>query len=118
MHFVCEKKHGDFCHFRFGCRHVVQASRFAGSPTPVVDDLTSSDIVCRECLTPKVKEVLDRLSASFLACRDWSLHDDEDIDRNIQRYFDCHEHLRIEIGYCPLCLECLYENTGIDRRVT
>src|SRR2546421_13062522 len=94
----CEK-HG-YCDFRFGCRHVLRASRLVGSPTPVVDDLASPGIVCRECLTPKVKELIDQLSA--LA--------PEDIDR----HFDCHEQLRTEIGYCPVCLECVYENTGID----
>ena len=117
MHFVCEK-HGD-CAYRFGCRHVVRASRLVGSPTPVVDDLESPGIVCRECLTPKVKEMLDRLWAAFLAGRNWSLlESDSDVHRAFERWFDCHEQLRIEIGYVPVCLECLYENTGIDRRVT
>jgi hypothetical protein len=102
MHLVCDK-HGD-CNFRFGCRHVLQASRVVASPTPVVDDLRSLGIVCRECLTSKVKKLLDQLCA---------LSPEE-----YERYFDYHEQLRTEIGYCPVCLECLYENTGIDRRVT
>ena len=101
MHLVCDK-HGD-CHYRFGCRHVLQASRgVAVSSTLMVDDLQSPGIVCRECLTPKIKHLLDQL---------WSLSPEE-----YERYFDYHERLRTEIGYVAICLECLYEKTGIDRR--
>jgi len=112
MHIVCEK-HGD-CDFRFGCRHVLRASRLVGSPTPVVDDLGSPGIVCRECLTPKIIDTLRALALASDTLRAVALASDDDI----HRFFDCHEQLRTEIGYVPVCLECLYENTGIDRRVT
>ena len=102
MHFVCDK-HGD-CRFRFGCRHIRQASRVVISPTPVVDDLRSPDIMCRECLTPNVKELREQLHALP--------------PENYKRFFEYYEKLKTEIGYGFVCLECLYDNTGIDRRAT
>jgi hypothetical protein len=113
MHIACET-HGD-CgfRFRFGCRHVLQASRVAGSPIPVIDDRGDPGIVCRECLTSRTKDLIDTLRRSYDSTRNC---DPDRVEVEIKPWFDCHEQLRIEIGYVPVCLECLYENTGLDRR--
>ena len=69
-----------------------------GLPLPELGAQSSTDVVCRDCLTPKVQDLRRGLMP------------------NIERFFDCLEKLKNEIGYTAICTECLYEKTGIDLR--
>src|SRR4051794_19185257 len=96
MKHLC-KKHGSSLHFHV-CRHVAEACRSSALLMPVLSEPSTRDLVCRECLTPDVQKLLQDLS--FLN----------------DNFFDHFDQLKLKIGYTPICTECLYENTGIDRR--
>ena len=95
MKFVC-KIHGSSFH-RFACRHVVQSCE-AGSALPVLAETAPKGLVCKDCLTPGVRDLLLR----------WRSDNDQ--------FFDILDQLKKEIGYRALCTECLFEKTGLDRR--
>jgi hypothetical protein len=62
---------------------------------PILGD-SSDRAICRDCLTEDVSQLI--------ACP---------LDEN---YFERHRELKLKIGYCPLCTDCLYEKTGLDLR--
>ena len=99
MKVICPK-HGSSLHYHV-CRHVKEACD-AGGPLPDID-LTAKALICRDCLTPEVSELL-RLTCML------NLGESEE---SIQRFFDAHDALQLKIGFRPLCTDCLYEKTGV-----
>lgn len=84
----------------FVCQHVALAFSFPDVSAPAVDDVNSSDVVCRDCLTPGVQ----RLRLGLV--------------NDVEHYFDYFRQLKEEIGYAAMCTECLYEKLGVDLRRT
>jgi hypothetical protein len=84
-------------HHIWGCVHVEEALE-SGSAMPILGEPNTSYLVCINCLTPTVRQLLLGL---------------EEVN-----FFPFLDQLKQQIGFCPLCTECLYENTGIDRRAT
>lgn len=88
--------HGSSLHCHV-CRHVAEAYNSA-SPLPTLSELSPARGVCTNCLTPKVEDLLIKLA------------------NNLENFFDYYSELKSEIGYTPVCTECLYEKTGLDLR--
>ena len=95
--------HGSSLHCKV-CRHVAQVCKIPDLPLPLLGESIAKDAVCRDCMTPEVVQLLQVYGAGM-----------DDYDGAV-RWFDCFEQLRQKIGYTPMCTECLYEKTGIDRR--
>lgn len=89
--------------FRRVCRHVRSAYE-KGSTVPALGQ-TQFGLVCENCLSQEVRELLS----------DESNYDGSS-DENIERFMDALETLEYAIGYGTLCMECLHEKTGFDRR--
>ena len=100
MKVICPT-HGSSLHYHV-CRHVKEACDTGGSLPNL--DLPANHLVCRDCLTAEVRELLSCVS---------NLGESEE---SIQRFFDAHHALELTIGYRPLCTDCLYEKTGVDLR--
>jgi hypothetical protein len=89
---VCPK-HGSY-HI-WGCVHVARAV-VSDAATPALGEPNRTYLVCGNCLTPAVREQLLGLKS--------------------ENYYPFLDQLVQDIGFYPLCAECLYEKTGIDRR--
>lgn len=87
------------------CRHVKEAYD-SGEPLPPLD-LPANCLVCRECRTAEVSELLSRVA---------DLSSIDGSEESVHRFFDAHHALESMIGYRPLCTDCLYEKTGLDLR--
>ena len=101
MKVICPK-HGSSLHTHV-CRDVKKACD-AGGPLPNLDVAARPRLICCECLTVEVNELLQLT---------WNVDESEE---SIQRFFDAHHSLQLKIGYVPLCTDCLYETTGVDLR--
>lgn len=104
---VCPK-HGSSLHYHV-CHHVGEACD-SGGPLPAFD-LPATSLVCRDCLTAEVRELLRQLGLSNIDTRS-----EESINEGVQRFFDAHRTLASMIGFRPLCTDYLYEKTGVDLR--
>ena len=102
-------KHGYSLHYHV-CRHVMEACD-SGRPLPGLD-LPANCLVCRDCLTAEVSELLS--CASGLSNID--MGSEGSLNEGLQRFFDAHHALRLTIDFRPLCTDCLYEKTGLDLR--
>jgi hypothetical protein len=66
---------------------------------PALGLVSASDVICSECFTPDVQNLLNAMSLD-----------------DIEKHFDCFDQLKLKIGYSAMCTECLYENAGLDLR--
>jgi hypothetical protein len=69
---------------------------------PSLGEPSAKRLVCIDCLN--LSDVRQLLQGFLFAGGD----DD--------RFWESFEQLRLKIGFSHICLECLYEKTGIDRR--
>ena len=97
--------HGSSLHTR-ACRHV----RDAGANGPLSIGQTERGVICRDCLTPNVIELLAK------SCPNEIDIPDEELDAALDEMFAAYHELNRLIGYAPMCTECLFAATGVDRR--
>lgn len=109
MKCVCPR-HGSSLHTH-ACGHVRAAC--AGAPRPVLAE-SETGVICRTCLTPEVAGLLAKIRPGGIVTDDET--DDEMSDASIDETFEAYHELNRAIGYGPVCTECLFAATGVDRR--
>src|ERR1700692_3132984 len=103
MKFKCNI-HGSSLHCHV-CQHVAQACKTTDLPVPELGETAIPHVVCRNCLSPKVRKLLQGFSID--SARDSPNHQQGAgerqavIERNIEHFFECYEQLKTEIGFSP-----------------